>query len=332
MTKIKAKAPTKIILIGEHGVVYGRPALVCAIDLYCYASVFYCEGDKILFRDKKDGKKKEYIKEYKIGEILDLKENFKDKKDRLFKITLNEVLKYLKIENVKPFEVIIEKEAPIGGCGVSTSVIVSVSRALAKYFAKKVSEKDLFEIAMRVETRFHGYKSSGLDQAAIVYRGLIRYQKKEKGFDYKKLNIRSDILKNFLIINSGSPEVLTGEVVEFVRREKGKDPNRVDKVFDNLESLTDDLVNALENDDKEKFYNIVDRAGEELINLGIVTPNTQKIITNIKKIGGHLKISGAGAHKGEGSGALVCFSDDRERIEDYLRGNNLDFYRVDVAG
>lgn len=330
MTKIKAKAPTKIILIGEHGVVYGRPALVCAIDLYCSCKVKSSRGDRIIFKDSEDM----FRKEYDLEEVLNLakKFDFKNKKDKFFKIILNETLNCLKVRDVKPLEIEIDKEVFIGGCGVSTSVIVSVAQALAKYLGKELSKDDLFQIAMRAETRFHGYQSSGLDQIAIIQGGLIKYQKKEKGFDYKKLNIRSGILKNFLIINSGKPEALTGEVVEFVRREKGKDPNRVDKVFDNLESLTDDLVNALENDDKEKFYNIVDRAGEELINLGIVTPNTQKIITNIKKIGGHLKISGAGAHKGEGSGALVCFSDEREEIENYLRENKIDFYMVDVAG
>lgn len=329
MAKIREKAPTKIILIGEHSVVYGRPALVCAIDLYCFCEVRSCDGESIVFKDKEDS----FKEEYDIEEILNLGEKFdyKNKKDKFFKIILNEVLNCLEISNIKPLEIEIDKEVFIGGCGVSTSVIVSVARALAKYLGRELSRDDLFQIAMKAETKFHGYQSSGLDQIAIIQGGLIKYQKKEKDFDYEKLNVGFDILKNFLIINSGKPEDLTGEVVEFVRQKKEKDSERVEKIFNNLENLTDRMVAALENN-REEFYEIIDEAGEELIDLGIVTPDTQKIITDIKKIGGHLKISGAGAHKGKGSGALVCFSDEERRIEEYLRENKVDFYKANIAG
>lgn len=331
--KIKIKVPTKTILIGEHSVVYGKPALVCAIDLYCYCGVKDYSGQGILLRDKKDGKKKEYLNEYSFDEILNLENDFsyKKKKDKLFKITLHETLKYLEIKSIEPFEVVIEKEAPIGGCGVSTSVIVSVAKALGRYFEKNLSEKDLFNIAMKVETRFHNYKSSGADQAAIVYGGLIRYQKKEDSYEYKKINIKSNILKKFLIINSGSPEALTGEVVEFVRQEKERDPARVDKIFNNLENLTEKLIGYLEKNNKDKFYDIIDKASEELIDLGIVTSKSQKLISDLNDLGGHAKISGAGSHKSEGSGALICFGDDRERVEQYLEDKGIEFYVVNVV-
>jgi len=333
MSKILEKAPTKIILIGEHSVVYGKPALICAIGLYCYCGVKNFNGEGIIFRDKRDGEKKEYASEYRIDEILNLGDNFeyKKKKDKLFKITLNEILKYLEIKDVKPFEIEIKKEAPLGGCGVSTSVIVSIAKALGKYFGKDLSEEDLFDIAMIVETRFHNYKSSGADQAAIVYGGLIRYQKKGDSYEYKKLNIKSNILKDFLIINSGKLKTLTGEVVEFVKREKEKDSSHVEKIFNNLENLTEDLISSLEENDNNKFYNIIDRANEELINLGIVTSSTQKLINDLGNLGAHTKVSGAGAHKGEGSGALICFGGEKERIEEYLKENKLDCFRVNVV-
>jgi len=322
------EAPTKIILIGEHSVVYGKTALVCAIDLYCYCEVKLFNGEMIIVEDKENN----YRGEYNIKEILKLGDNFKynNKRDKLFKISLNVVLKYLKIKDVQPIAIEIEKEAPLGGCGVSTSVIVSMAKALSKYFKKELSKEDLFKIAMIVETKFHGYKSSGLDQIAIIYGGLIKYQKKKEGYDYESLNINSDILENILIINSGNPEVLTGEVVKFVKNNIKNDPARAGKIFNNLENLTYALVDALEKDNKEEFYKIIDEAGEELIDLGIVTPKTQKLINDLNNLGGHAKISGAGAHKGEGSGALICFSDNKGKIEEYLRSRKIDFYRVNI--
>jgi mevalonate kinase len=330
MLKIKSKSPTKIILIGEHSVVYGKTALVCAIDLYCSCEIKPFGSEGIICFDREDG----FKEEYDIEEILNLRDNFsyRNKKDKFLQITLNTILKHLKINSFEPIEIKIEKEAPVGGCGISTSVIVSMAKALGRYFNKKLSEKDLFNIAMEAETKFHGYRSSGADQAAIIYGGLVKYQKKGKNFDCKKLNINSDILKNFLVINSGSPEVLTGEVVDFVRREKERNPAKAGKIFKNLENLTYNLVDALKKNNKEQFYNIIDKAGEELIELGIVTPDTQKLISDIKKLGGHVKVSGAGAHKGKGSGALVCFSDNREKIEEYLKKNKIDFYEVNVTG
>ena len=325
---IREKSPTKIILIGEHSVVYGKPALVCAINMYCYCEVKLFNGEMIIVEDKENN----YRGEYNIKEILKLGDNFKynNKRDKLFKISLNVVLKYLKIKDVQPIAIAIEKEARLGGCGVSTSVIVSMAKALSKYFKKELSKEDLFKIAMIVETKFHGYKSSGLDQIAIIYGGLIKYQKKKEGYDYESLNINSDILENILIINSGNPEVLTGEVVEFVKNNIKNDPARAGKIFNNLENLTYALVDALEKDNKEEFYKIIDEAGEELIDLGIVTPKTQKLINDLNNLGGHAKISGAGAHKGEGSGALICFSDNKGKIEEYLRSRKIDFYRVNI--
>jgi len=296
--------------------------------MYCYCEVKLFNGEMIIVEDKENN----YRGEYNIKEILKLGDNFKynNKRDKLFKISLNVVLKYLKIKDVQPIAIEIEKEAPLGGCGVSTSVIVSMAKALSKYFKKELSKEDLFKIAMIVETKFHGYKSSGLDQIAIIYGGLIKYQKKKEGYDYESLNINSDILENILIINSGNPEVLTGEVVEFVKNNIKNDPARAGKIFNNLENLTYALVDALEKDNKEEFYKIIDEAGEELIDLGIVTPKTQKLINDLNNLGGHAKISGAGAHKGEGSGALICFSDNKGKIEEYLRSRKIDFYRVNI--
>jgi mevalonate kinase len=317
---IREKSPTKIILIGEHSVVYGKLALVCAINMYCHCEVKLFNGEMIIVEDKENN----YRGEYNIKEILKLGDNFKrnNKRDKFFKIILNVVLKYLKIKDVQPIVIEIEKEAPLGGCGVSTSVIVSMAKALSKYFKKELSKEDLFKIAMEVETKFHGYKSSGLDQIAIIYGGLIKYRKKKEGFDYEKLEIESDILNDILIINSGNPEALTGEVVEFVKNNIKNDPARAGKIFNNLENLTYN---------KEEFYNIIDQAGKELIDLGIVTSKTQKLINDLNNLGGHVKVSGAGAHKGEGSGALICFGGERKKIEEHLRENGLDFYRVNVA-
>ncbi len=326
---IREKSPTKIILIGEHSVVYGKPALVCAINMYCYCEVKLFNGEMIIVEDKENN----YRGEYNIKEILKLGDSFKynNKRDKLFKISLNVVLKYLKVKDVQPIVIEIEKEAPLGGCGVSTSVIVSMAKALSKNFKKELNKEDLFKIAMEVETKFHGYKSSGLDQIAIIYGGLMKYRKKKEGFDYEKLEIESDILNDILIINSGNPEALTGEVVEFVKNNIKKDPAKAGKIFKNLEKLTYDLIDALEEDNKEKFYKIIDMAGEELIDLGIVTSKTQKLINDLSNLGGHTKVSGAGAHKGEGSGALICFGGDQEKIENFLKENKMDFYRVNIT-
>ena len=222
MQEISTKAPTKIILMGEHAAVYGEPALVMAIDQYCHCHIRPSKkSDRFFYYDKDN-----YIKaDFSLAEIKNInKEKLNKERAEFVKLILKTPLEYMKIKNPAGFDMRINLDMNMSGCGLSTSYMVSIASALAEFYDKKLTKEDLFNITMKGETELHGYESSGADQSAIVYGGLIRYK---KAGEVEKINLKSDYLKNILLINSGRAEVCTGEVVAHVKERYKKNSPKI---------------------------------------------------------------------------------------------------------
>ena len=90
-------------------------------------------------------------------------------------------------------------------------------------------------------------------------------------------------------------------MVNFVSNNKHKF-----KVFRKIQNLIKDLVD----NDFHNFYNAINENGQLLEELGVVNNKTKKFLDEIREQGGYCKISGAGGESKEGSGIIICFSDN----------------------
>jgi len=181
MNKIKVSVPGKVILAGEHGVVYGKTALVTTIGLRVKVEVRKIEKGKLIVKDKcKDLsliKKAVEFCEEEVGEF----------------------------EN--GWEIIVKSDLPIGsGLGSSAAISTAVVWGLLKDSFEEVKDR----VVKKIEDWQHG-KSSGVDQAVVKEGGMIRYM---KGKGIEKMKAKD--LPEFLLIDSGKPIESTGEMVTAV--------------------------------------------------------------------------------------------------------------------
>lgn len=147
MSSINIKAPGKIILCGEHAVVYGYPAIVMAIDKYLKIHYEWDDKDADLVSWSQNAIAN--ISQYCVPTIID---------------------------RLKP---VIESDLPTGsGLGSSAAISTSLAVLLLAITNQRITRKRINNIAFELEKKNHG-TPSGIDNTIITFGGIIRFQKKQ---------------------------------------------------------------------------------------------------------------------------------------------------------
>lgn len=311
---IKISVPGKIHLLGEHSVVYGKPAILTAINLRIYLTI----------KEKNDGyKKSPKIKDQQIIEAQN---------------SIESIIKKRFDKKIPPYQLIINSQLPIGfGLGSSAAFSVALTKALFKLLKIPEDKNQLFEIAQEGEKLFHGNPSGG-DVAVVLNEGLIWFRKGPKGLLttaplFMDPRFRGDDVGGFLLINSGKPVESTADMVRKVaslRSGSSRRSNLVNKIFNEQEELTKKLAQALKNGDENLLINCIREGERNLEKLGVVGKKAKNIIKKIEKLDGAAKISGAGGIK-KGSGMILCFHKNPQIILAFAKENNLETFKIKIG-
>lgn len=305
---MKVHAPGKLILSGEHAVLYGHPALALAVNRYATAYVTPGTRSHVLF----DLKDIAYRKHFTRDRLYDVKERIKRKYKRFLQgdFSIREVLH-------KPFElaqyafsllsdsfnfslpqgVKIEmySNIPIGcGMGSSAATILSVMKAVCDYLQIPLTDDMLFQIALEAENAQHGH-SSGLDLRVALQGGCFYW--------HNQLLERRPLPKApLLLVNTGSPITTTGECVQKVATHFA-----TSALGDDFATITNKMDQALKNEDGKAFADSI-RANHRLLShIGVVPNKIQDFIKEIEMLQGAAKICGAGAVNGERAGVVLVY-------------------------
>lgn len=299
--KIAYTAPAKVILSGEHAVVYGKHALVATINLRLKFSLWEENKDisekNILFISKKV---KKYLKDQKIV-FLDKPFNFKN-----------------------------DSEIPIGrGLGSSAALSVAVVAAFLDFYTGRQFEKNIVNnLAYQIEKHFHK-NPSGVDNSASCFGGMIFYRKKNKllkNIIKLDFNIPKLIENKLILIDSGKPKESTAEMVSSVGKFYNKIPKTVNFIINEIEKTTKNMKISIKKEDSGLFKKCLLDNEKLLEELGVVSEKTKKFFEDLSGFGTG-KITGAGGHKTD-SGFILFFAEDKEKLEEYLKRKKINYYHL----
>lgn len=348
MKSLVFSAPGKLHLIGEHVVVYGKPAIIAAVNKRCFIKI-----------SKRNDKKIEIIsKNLEASKIVSLQEIFqkstssqkewedyiKTNNDKILKritiepldyatICIGEALKYLEIKREIGFTIEINSDIQIGsGMGSSGALSVAIAGSLSKFFLNKFDKSIVNEIAFLSEQKKHGLPSGG-DNSTSCFGGFIWFRKESpllKIIQPLPFTFNKEIKKKFIAIDSGKPNETTGEMVNTVRILYQKSPEKLDEVFSDQEALTRNFLSAISTNDEEKIIETINVCERNLERLRVTSPFSREIIRGIEEIGGAAKICGGGG-KTNGTGIILSYHKEKEKLENLLESKNLPYFDVSLG-
>jgi len=314
---VVASSPGKLILAGEHAVVYGRPALVCAISRYTRAAVVVTDRAEVGLDAPGIG----YRGRLPFPSVRKVVKQARER-CRLFAAgALSVELLAPRAEDLPWYAVglalehcgesacgvdveLVSQVPPGSGCGSSAAVACALIAGIAAACGRPLSKDRFFRLVRGAEKLKHG-TPSGVDPAATVFGGVMRFQKGT----FERLAVEP---QNFTLVFTGEPESTTGECVAAVRRQWS-----TSAVWDEFEGVMKSMQAALQRGDRKGIVSAVRQNHRLLCRIGVVPEKVQRFIALVERQGGAGKICGAGAVRGDAAGILWIIG--VRHIEDFCR-------------
>ena len=278
---VKVSAPGKLMLFGEHAVVYGRPCIVTAVDQRIFVYITKTNNDQIIINAPEVNVGNYSIKTSELGEIEYPKElRFVIKSVENFYKKYN-ISSGLKISTHSQF-------SSLFGFGSSSAITVCVLKALSNIFDIEVSNKSLFDIAYKTVLDIQG-KGSGFDLAAAIWGGTLYFV----GGGKKVHSIEIGTLP--LVVGYTGIKADTPTLIKKVAAYREKNKNEVDNIFNSIDKIVDKAQGLLVKKDFCGLGTLMTENQELLNQLGVSSRELDNLIGAANSAGAYgAKLSGAG--------------------------------------
>jgi len=303
MMGVVASAPAKIILFGEHFVVYGEPAIVLAIDKRAYADVEQ-RNDKRIHLHSVNLNLAGYFENgnFRIeqGDAKEARLKFDPIKSAVTKV-LEKHGAHAGL-NIK-----ITSTVPVAaGLGSSAAVVAAVTAAVGALLNVKMAKEDVFRITFESEKIVHG-TPSGIDPAIATFGGTLLFQM-DTGF--KPLDVKADVP---LVIGATGVERSTRVQVEKVRNIRDKYPQVIEPIMSAGREIVLRAIDAFKKNDLETLGELMDINHALLYGVGVSDESLEWLVNAARKAGAlGAKLTGAG-----GGGCMIALTRN-ENLEQVL--------------
>lgn len=334
--KIKVSSPGKVHLLGEHTIIYSKPALMAAINKRCFVTIskrqdsvirISLNGEEHMYKTTVNLLDNIYTQERNkmLSNLAVYKHGKNDNNPFSYPlICIAEAYHFYHPSTRFGFDMDIQSEIPIGrGMGSSAALAIAISAGLTIFFNAPWDLNSINSLGFASEQSIHGTPSGG-DNTICCFGGFLYYQnllgkKIQQSFtpwNTEKMN------EYFFLIDSGVPTESTGQMVQMVRdryMSSREEKNKLDTIFNNQSELVLHLRDALVSGDLKLIADSIQKGERNLELMGVVSNTTKALIQTLEHVGFNCKISGAGG-KITNSGLLLCFGNKRPSIEEPIIG------------
>ena len=310
----------KVILFGEHSVVYGYSAVALPLkNLKMRATVSSANAENVL----NTGAQKSQTTDEPVAQIennpnknslQELAQSYVTLKALNFCGPLKNapkclnsiktaIYKALQFANWRGEALQVETACdfpPERGLGSSAAAAGAVIRAILDYYAIEASEDQLFELTQEAENVAHG-KASGLDAKATASARAVRFLCGE----FSNINIR---LHACLVLADSGCKGQTRDTVEALRKKRDLNPHAVDAMLEQLGKIAISAQDDLELGQPLDIGLKMSRAHKILAQLGVSTPLLDELVSAACKSGAlGAKLTGGG-----GGGCVIALAQSYE--------------------
>jgi len=306
---LTARAPGKLILSGEHSVVYGKPALAMAVNRYVTTTISSQSPSEVFF----DLLNLHYKRGHSLEKLRKLKHRLQDSFERfqqgehgirevlkkpfeLLQYTATNIVDRLNISMSQGIKIHSESTIPIGcGMGSSAATVVSTNHALSHFYHQPLLLQQHLDLGIDAENLQHG-NSSGLDLRLAIQGGALLYCRGE-------IETRPEPKIPLRIVNTGTPLASTGEAVKHAAQFFNP------ALLDQFSAVTYALDAALIQNEFEQVLTCIAENHYLLTQIAVVPEKVQAFIQDLENRGMAGKICGAGSPSGDAGGIVMIVGD-----------------------
>lgn len=275
----------KVILLGEHSVVYGRPAIAAGLPKGASARASFADETTLAVSP--------------WGVEVGPDPHAEKSLTRAF-AALVQTAGYERAVRIEA-----RVELPGGsGLGSSAALGTAVMRAVDDLLGRTRSESDALAVSLAWERIFHG-NPSGVDNAMAYAGGLAWFVR-----DQPLERVRARKPLTLVIGDSGEPcstKITVGEVA----RQHEKSPERMDKTFDAIAAIVRNGRSAIESGDAKALGQLFDMNQSLLAGMLISTGTLEEMIGAARAAGAlGAKLTGGG-----GGGCMIALAESAESAE-----------------
>lgn len=286
-----ASAPGKIILFGEHAVVYGRPAIAVPLS-QLRATARVEDGDQLRLR------------------LPDLLQTFEvsptpepNDRRRPLIFALRQVQQLLQIDVLPPLEIEVRSDVPIAsGLGSGAATTAATIRALLLHLGAQADDETVSRLTFNVEKLYHG-TPSGIDNTVVSYESPVYFQRLPDGNRIEPFKVGRRL--QLLVADTGIHSS-TKAVVSDVRRQWRKQQQHFEQLFDRCGTLARSARAAIEAGDLEQIGRLMRANHETLQQMSVSSTELDNLVNAADRAGAlGAKLSGAGR-----GGNMIALVDD----------------------
>ncbi|MDC0709215.1 mevalonate kinase [Stigmatella sp. ncwal1] len=279
----------KVILLGEHSVVYGHPALAGPLSYGVTARAVPSKRCHLSLP----------------GTLSRAQRN----------LLTQAFQRAAALCGSPAVKVTLESELPLSmGLGSSGALAVASTRVLLKAAGQDDSPEEVARLALEMEQEFHG-TPSGVDHTTSAQQKLLLY-KRHPGQSTGRVRILKSPRPLKVLVALVGDRSPTKHTVAALRARQARWPDRYTRLFKQIGTLASEGAKAVEQGDLETLGDVMNVNQGLLAALGLSSPPLEEMVYRLRGLGAlGAKLTGAG---GDGGAVIGLFLEPEPAVAKLL--------------